>query len=240
MAARSKIRKDNFNMTDKEIREIKRRLKPERAAISRIVGCFVNTNKQILYRINQPLGAVDDDVAEKLFSTMRKLLTGSVGTSLTSIDFSTAEVSGGDEHSLLERLRKSSLEDSEALELLYSKIAASLDFETNYVILLASDAYDVISKGKDGEDGESTELFRYFLLAVCPVKEAPEVLTFREADSLFHTAGISSLLSSGRPKIICTHTSTLGANFLNREYPSRKSPKLCPRFISSAVLSDEL
>ena len=39
-------------MTEKELREIKRRFRPEKSNIPRIVGCFVNENKEIIARIS--------------------------------------------------------------------------------------------------------------------------------------------------------------------------------------------
>ena len=38
-------------MTEKELREIKRRFKPEKSNIAKIVGCFVNGNKEIISKI---------------------------------------------------------------------------------------------------------------------------------------------------------------------------------------------
>ena len=77
-------------MTDRELREIKRRFRPERSNIPKIVGCFVNENKQIIARITQTLGLGESIVAEKLLSTMKKTLSGALGTNLTEIPFSTS------------------------------------------------------------------------------------------------------------------------------------------------------
>ena len=183
-------------MTDRELREIKRRLRPEKCNVSRIVGCFVNTSGQILYKISQSLTLGDDSVNERLLGVMRKSLTGTLGSTITSIDYSTHAVSESPEHALLMRLRSSSLADTEALDELYSKITASLKLDTNYVILLMNDVYDVFTKSSDGESADSTEVFSYIIAAICPVKEPPEALTFREADSLFHPSGSQGILTS--------------------------------------------
>lgn len=183
-------------MTDKELREIKRRFRPERSNIPRIVGCFVNSNKQIVSRISQPLGLGDSVVNEMLLSAMKKVLSGSLGTNLTDISFSTKQVSESEEHKLLMELRASGLKNSDVLERFYDKAIASLNFEGNFVILLANDVYDVTKRHSDGELGESTEQFSYIVCAVCPLKEPPEALAFREADSLFHSASSAALLSS--------------------------------------------
>ena len=63
-------------MTEKELREIKRRFRPERSNIAKIVGCFVNENRQIIYRINQPIEFSDSVVSERLLTTMKKAISG--------------------------------------------------------------------------------------------------------------------------------------------------------------------
>ena len=107
-------------MNERELREIKRRFRPERSNIPKIVGCFVNSNKEIVYRISQSLALTDPSVSEKLLSTMKKTLSGSLGTNLTDIAFSTKDVADGEKHKLLMRLRESRLDDAEALESFYS------------------------------------------------------------------------------------------------------------------------
>ncbi len=182
-------------MKDIELREIKRRFTPDRCNIAKIVGCFVNENKQIIYRINQSIGLSDSDAGEKLLSTMKKSLSGSIGTALTNIEFSTRQVLESEEHKLLMRLRESRLSDSDALEAFYLKAIESLNFDGNYVILLASDLYDVFERSSDGAKGDSSEVFSYLVCSVCPLKKLPEALTFKEADSLFHPLGVSAVLA---------------------------------------------
>ena len=103
-------------MTDKELREIKRRWRADKSNVSRIVGCFVNSSGQILSRINQSLTLGESDLNERLLTVMRKALSGSIGVALSELDFSTRSVESGEEHALLMRLRDSELRDSDALE----------------------------------------------------------------------------------------------------------------------------
>ena len=85
-------------MTEKEIREIKRRFRPDRGNISRVVGCFVNENKQILAHISQSIAMADNIVGEKLLATFKKTLSGSVGTTLADITFTTRDTTQSEEH----------------------------------------------------------------------------------------------------------------------------------------------
>ena len=126
-------------------------------------------------------------VTEKLLAVMKKTLSGSLGTSLTDISFSTRDVLESEEHKLLSALVKTKLSDEDVLDSFYKKAIQSLNFEGNYVILLACDVYDVPAYSKDGEESDSSEVFTYIVAAICPVKSMPEALSFKESDSLFHT-----------------------------------------------------
>lgn len=183
-------------MIEKELREIKRRFRPERSNIPRIVGCFVNGNGQIVSKITQTLAIGDSLVTEMLLKVMKKTLSGGLGTNLTNVSFSTKQVSESEEHKLLMALRSTELKDGELLDKFYGKVIECVKFEGNYVILLANDIYDVPRRSSDGEGDESYTQFSYLVCAVCPLKETAEGLAFREADSLFHSAAQTSLLAS--------------------------------------------
>ena len=208
-------------MTERELREIKRRFTPEKSNIPRIVGCLVNSNKQIISKISQSLDFTDSAAAEKLLAVMKKTLTGGIGTRITEISFTTKQVSESEEHKLLSELRKSSLTNEELLNTLYERIINSLNFEGNYAILLANDVYDVFSRSSDGESGGSSEVFSYIVAAICPVKSAPESLSFKESDSLFHIDGSEPTLTSPElgfmfPAFDDRHANIYGALFYTR------------------------
>ena len=181
-------------MTEKELREIKRRFRPEKGNISKIVGCFVNENKQILAHISQFIGFEDSIVSEKMLGVLKKTLSGAIGTNLTDVAFSTRDTTESEEHKLLCALVKSRLGDSELLGKFYEKVIEGLNFEGNYVILLACDVYDVFTKAKDGEIADASEVFSYIVCAVCPVKNHAEALSFRESESAFHLLSPSGIL----------------------------------------------
>lgn len=51
-------------MNQKELNELRRRWKPDKNAISRIYGCFVNSNKEIITDLDESLGMVTQEEAE--------------------------------------------------------------------------------------------------------------------------------------------------------------------------------
>ena len=102
-------------MNEKEVAELRRRYKPDRNAITRVRGCYVNEKGEILSRFEQPMSMLTQDESERLLALMRKTLSGTLGKNLLDIEFDTAQVAYGEEHKLLMTLRNSRLEDEEAL-----------------------------------------------------------------------------------------------------------------------------
>ncbi len=127
-------------MTDKEVRELRRRFRQEYGNISRIRGCYVNTNGEIITNIDIALHLLPLDEQEKYLGLMKKVLTGTFGKNLQDISFATAQVADSPEHRLLTALRTSAISDDDAVEKLFSAIAASLMLDTNYLILLSYNA----------------------------------------------------------------------------------------------------
>ena len=183
-------------MTEKDLRELKRRFRPERSCVPKIVGCIINENREIAAKINQSIPLSGSFVSEKLLSVMKKALSGTLGTNLRGIEFSTEDVLRGDAHKLLMKLRESHLDDEEALSDFYDKVRGSLEIKGNYAILLANDVYDVPEYSKDGEESGSSSVFSYIVCAICPVKTLPESLSFKENEGIFRMFSASGVLGS--------------------------------------------
>ena len=137
-------------MNQKELGEIRRRIRPEHNAIHHIYGCYVNTNKEIISSIDEPLGLLSKEEVEKYFGLLKKTLSGALGKNLLDISFATRQVMDSEEHRLLSALRKSELADAGLREAFYQCIIDHIDMEDqNYLILMAYDVYDVPHYGKD-------------------------------------------------------------------------------------------
>ena len=182
-------------MNEKELREIKRRFRPDRSIIPNIVGCFVNANGEIISRFSQSILLSENDESEALLKVMKKTLSGSLGTNLIDMEFSTSDVLESKNHKLLMKLKDTALKDTDVLEQFYDKVRESLRFDGNYVILLANDVYDVYTKENDEECGSSTT-FSYVICSICPLKDTDAGLFFRESDRLFHSVASNAVLTS--------------------------------------------
>ena len=175
-------------MNQKELNEIRRRLAFDKNCINKIYGCFVSSTKEIISYLDEPLSVMPQTEAERYLGLFKKALSGGLGRNLVDIEFSTQQVADSEEHRLLMGLR-SDMDNRELREEFYQKVISSVSFgDSNYVILLAADVYDVPFKGTDGlgvEDASET-MFSYFVCSICPVNESKTELGYVVGENAFH------------------------------------------------------
>ena len=177
-------------MTEKEISEIRRQIRREKSNVSHILGCYVNERREIISMFDQSLGLMPQEEQECYLALLKKVLSGTAGKNLIDISFRTQQVMESEEHKLLMALRKSSLKDEGVVHEFFQRVIQSLDFEGNYLILLANDNYDVPYRSKDGEKQQdaSSEVFSYILCSICPVKLTQPELSYFNEDKGFHNS----------------------------------------------------
>ncbi|MCR5090493.1 MAG: DUF4317 domain-containing protein [Oscillospiraceae bacterium] len=181
-------------MKSKEIAAIRRRLRAEKNNIRSLYGCYVNEKGEIISQLEEAVSLLALDEAEKYFSLLRKTLSGRLGKTVLPIEFSADYVRSDENFRLLMDLRNSHLEDPALRSALFEKIIASHPVEEgNYVILLASDSYDIPPKDEELESGG---VFRYLLCCVCPVKETKAALSYTAKDHRFSDTGSQSVLAA--------------------------------------------
>ena len=106
-------------MIEKEVAELRRRIKREHCNISHVFGCYVSEQREIVSTFDQSLTMLPEDEQDKYYALLRKVLTGTLGKNLVDISFSTKQVLDSEEHRLLSTLRSSALKDADALGQLY-------------------------------------------------------------------------------------------------------------------------
>ena len=175
-------------MNQKELSELKRRFRPDKSAIHRIYGCFVNGNQEIVSYLDESMGRMPEEESAQYLGFLKKALSGTLGKQLIDIVFSTQQVADSQEHKLLSALRDSQLKDAQARETFYRKIIDALELDGNYLILLAHDAYDVPRRGKDDRLQEDSDtVFSYLVCCVCPVKDSKVELGYFPGENEFHS-----------------------------------------------------
>ena len=230
-------------MNQNELKEIRRRFRPDKDNISRIYGCYVNAAKEIVTRIDMSLGLMEQEETQMYYKILKKALSGTLGRNLIDIEFSTAQVESSDEHRLLQALRTSHLSDESMRELMYERIIETLDFgDESYVILMASDSYDVPYRGGDGEvfDEGSSEVFDYFICCVCPVKDAKAALRYESEERAFRGASTGHVLGAPEIGFMFPSFDDRCANIYNLLYYSRNVSEIHDEFIKGIFNTESI
>ena len=157
-------------MQKKDILELKRRFKKDACTFTKLRGCYVDNQKNILLHIDETFLNLEEDEFYKYLEIAKKALSGTIGNNLLELSFRRDEA-GEEAQKFFLALRDSALKQDGLLDLLYERIIREYDFAGNYLILLFHDAYDVITKTTDNNKlDESEEVYEYVLCAICPVE----------------------------------------------------------------------
>ncbi len=227
-------------MNEKEVSELRRRLRSEKNNISHIYGCYVNERREILTVFDQALVSTPPEETEKFLTLLRKTMTGSLGKNLLDLTFTTAQVVESEEHSRLMALRNSALKDETARDAFFKKVIEALALEGNYLILLAADTYDIPFRGRDGQglDDASGEMFSYFLCSVCPVKPTKPALRYDAADSGFHSRLADWIVAPPELGFLFPAFDDRSANLYGALYYTRDTAEIHDEFIDAVFRTD--
>lgn len=173
-------------MTKKDISELTRRFKKDECTFTKMCGCYVGVQKNIVLHINETFLNLKDEEYHKYLEIAKKSLSGTVGNNLLELSFMEEEENTVGKQNFLLALRDSKLKNEELLLRLYELIIDNYEYVGNYLILIFHDAYDVISKTNDNEKlDESEEVYDYLLCAICPVELTKAGLGYREDENRF-------------------------------------------------------
>lgn len=213
-------------MNTKEIGEIRRRVRRDRSNMTAIYGCYVNEKKEIISEFRQSTGIMPENEAEKYFALLRRSLSGSLGKNLIDINFKTSQVASSPEHKLLMDLRSAQLKDEETRMAFYQKVIETVSLQSNYLILIGCDTYDVPFKSKDDatQADNSSETYTYLLCAICPVKQTKPNLHYVPENKEFHDGGMQNIVSAPELGFLFPAFDNRGTNIYNALYYTH-SPK---------------
>lgn len=230
-------------MNQKELLEIRKRFKPDKDSISHIYGCYVNAAKEIVSQMDMSVGLMEPEEAELYLKLLKKAISGTLGKNLLDIEFSTKQVEDSDEHRLLQALRLSHLRDEDMRDLFYRRVIESLDMgEDSYVILLATDSYDIPFKGNDDEIWEegSNEVFDYIICCICPVKDAKASLRYFADEKSFRGASSGHVLGVPEIGFMFPTFDDRSTNIYNALYYSRNLALIHEEFIEAIFNTEKV
>ena len=223
-------------MNEKEIAELRRRLKTDKCAVNTVYGCFVSDKKEIVSNFRLTLGMMGKDDSDALLAVMRKVFSGKIGRNLIDLPFTNEQVMDSGEHRLFMDMRKGGELGEGAVNAFFEQAAANLVMDGSYIILVALDSYDVPAYGKDGEKAEESEnVFNYCLCSVCPVKETKPALGFFANESAFRQLGIDRVLGAPEIGFMFPSFDDRCANIYDMLYYTKHTDMNHPEFIEEVI-----
>ena len=220
-------------MNDKEIGEIRRRIKKDKCAVPYIYGAFINEKKELVSTFRQNVAMLSADDANAIFKIMRKMFSGTLGKNLLDVSFSTEDVMSGEEHKMLMEMRKQSPESEPYIRSFFERTAETLSIQSSYIVLLAQDSYDVPAYGADGEKADdSPEVFNYFFSVICPIKESKAALGFIASENTFKALSANAIISAPELGVAFPSFDDRSANIYNMLFYSKNTSDNHTEFIT--------
>lgn len=171
-------------MRKKDILELKKRFKKDHCTFTKMCGCYVNGEKNILLKFRETFLNLEEDDYFKYLEIAKKVLSGTIENNILELNFELNEEHVNEKQLEFMKLKNSQLKDDLLLDDFYNSIINNYDYEGNFLILIFHDAYDIITKTKDNAKlDKSEEVYEYILCAICPVELSKAGLRYFEEEN---------------------------------------------------------
>ena len=224
-------------MNKKEVLEIRKQYKPEDCSITRICGCYVDGNKEILALSKDAFLSLPDEEIFKYLMIFKQTLSGTIGKNLINLSFPLDQERPGGGQDFLLQLRNSKLQDDMLLEEFYQKIIDHYVYGENYYIILIHVAYDIPGKSTDGSEmfDASDEVFEYLLCSICPVHLSKEGLCYNPETNHVENRIRDWILDPPVKGFLFPAFNDRSTDLHNLLYYSKKPEELQPDFIEQGL-----
>lgn len=157
-------------MVKQEVTEIKKLYSIKNCTVTRIAGCYVNPDGEIIAKFAENFLNKDEEEIHKYLDIFKKGLSGKIGKELNTLRFLSTDA--GSMQDFLIKLRASGLKDDALLDAFWNQARQYYAPVENALFLLINNTYDIPGRGDDNFKNidASDEVFDYISFYVCPVK----------------------------------------------------------------------
>ena len=179
----------------KDLLELRRRFTKENCSIQHFCGCYVDSDRNIISRINTKFLTLDDAEYLKWMEIIKKMY---VPKELYNKNLYLEASEEFDQEFFMQPVNKGKFED-DWLSSFYETTIAHIDVPGRYLILLWLDSYDVLRQTNDNNKlDESEEVYTYIQCAICPVDLEKPNLAYNPETSEFENKKLN--WEVGNPK----------------------------------------
>lgn len=224
-------------MHKKEVLELRKQYKPEECSITRICGCYVDGNKEIIAQSKDAFLSLPDEEIFKYLTIFKQTLSGTIGKNLINMEFPLEQEMPGGTQEFLLQLRDSKLQDDMLIEEFYQKIIDHYVYGENYYIILIHVAYDIPGKATDGSEmfDASDEVFDYILCSICPVHLSKEGLCYNPETNHIENRIRDWLIEPPVKGFLFPAFNDRSTDLHSLLYFSKQAEDLQPEFIENAL-----
>jgi len=190
-------------MTRGDIREIKKSISnPKSCSINKMYGCYVNGTKEIVTRWQQRILSLTEEEYFKYLKLFGQCFSGALHKTMFEV------IPDSEKREELINLREglnANVRAEEALDQLYYRIIEQYEYVGNYLILVATGAYDIPGKTTDGATMEdaSDEVYEYAMVCICPVSLSKPGLGYDVEKECFTNVDRDWIV--GAPEVACLY-----------------------------------
>lgn len=170
-------------MNKKEVNELKKNFSDDNGlfTINQICTAFVDSEKKIKCKSVRFYPNIDQDEAACLLSTLKRVLSGTVGKNILEYQFPNEMYEEEGSQYVLYNAMKTKLKSEAETDALLERIVGGYSNPSTYAIIVGSCTYSVHKKNKLGEKTESSDTdYNFIVCAVCPVELREEGLIYDE------------------------------------------------------------
>ena len=124
-----------MNITKRDVLELRRRMTKKGCTFTRLCGCYVDGNKNVVLKFSQPFSDLPEEEFYKYLEIAKKTLSGSLGNNLLELKFQRNETAN-ERQRYLYALKASKMTNPDLLERLYEQIIEHYSWGGNYLILV--------------------------------------------------------------------------------------------------------
>ncbi len=224
-------------MNKKEVLEIRKQYTPENCAVTRICGCYVNGNKEVVATSKDAFLSLPEEEIFKYFTIFKQTLSGTIGKNLINMEFPMEQEMPGGAQDFLLQLRNSKLQNDMLIEQFYEKIIENYNYGENYYIILIHVAYDIPGKSSDGSEmfDASDEVYEYLLCSICPVHLSAEGLCYNPETNHIENRIRDWLIEPPVKGFLFPTFNDRSTDIHSVLYFSKQAEELQPEFIENAL-----
>ena len=224
-------------MHKKEVLEIRKQYTPENCSITRLSGCYVNGNKEIVAQSKDAFLSLPEEEIFKYLTIFKQTLSGTIGKNLINMEFPLEQELPGGTQDFLLQLRNSKLQDDALIEQFYQKIIENYNYGENYYITLIHVAYDIPGKSTDGSEmfDASDEVYEYLLCSICPVHLSKEGLCYNPETNHIENRVRDWLIEPPMKGFLFPTFNDRSTDIHSLLYSTKQAEDLQPEFIENAL-----